>query len=120
MPARPRMGLSAIPAGDTAGLFTMTMTAAAGIAFLAAVATPARGLPLELQPAAKARQQVFAAATKPKAKEEMVDEVTAKAKAAKEPFNVLISIDKQQLTLYSGTEVIARSRVSTGTASHPT
>ena len=32
----------------------------------------------------------------------------------------MISIDKQQLTLYSGSEPIARSRVSTGTASHPT
>jgi lipoprotein-anchoring transpeptidase ErfK/SrfK len=124
------MGLSAIPSGHVAGF--MTMTAGASAALLLAVATPARGLPFDLQSAARsapvpafqqpARPQLLVTARRAKAaaKEEPVDEVVAKAKAAKQPYNVVISIEKQQLTLYSGTEVIARSRVSTGTASHPT
>ena len=34
--------------------------------------------------------------------------------------NIVISLDKQRLTVYSGTEAIAHTRVSTGTAGHPT
>ncbi len=45
------------------------------------------------------------------------DEILAKGKG---PWSVLISIDKQQLTLYSGDQPVAHSKVSTGTASHPT
>jgi lipoprotein-anchoring transpeptidase ErfK/SrfK len=36
------------------------------------------------------------------------------ADKAKGPLRILISLDKQQLTLYAGDEVIARSRVSSG------
>ena len=36
------------------------------------------------------------------------------------PLHIIISLDRQQLTLYSNGEPIAHSRVSTGTRSHPT
>ena len=36
------------------------------------------------------------------------------------PLHIVISIDRQELTLYSDGEPIARSRVSTGTSGHPT
>ena len=45
------------------------------------------------------------------------NDILAKGKG---PWSVYILIDKQQLTLYSGSQPIAHSRVSTGTASHPT
>ena len=51
---------------------------------------------------------------KPKA---ATDEVAARAKGV---LSVIISIDKQQLTLYSDGQPIAHSRVSTGVPSHPT
>jgi lipoprotein-anchoring transpeptidase ErfK/SrfK len=51
---------------------------------------------------------------KPKA---ATDDVAARAKGV---LSVIISIDKQQLTLYSDGQPIARSRVSTGVPSHPT
>jgi lipoprotein-anchoring transpeptidase ErfK/SrfK len=107
------------------------MATGVGVALLAAAATPARSLPLEVRPAARpeaaavpaARPTVVATAARNSnaaANKEPVDEVVTKAKAAKEPYNVIISIDKQQLTLYAGTEVIARSKVSTGVPGHPT
>jgi hypothetical protein len=52
--------------------------------------------------------------TKPKA---ATDDVAAKAKGV---LSVIISIDKQQLTLYSDGQPIAHSRVSTGVPGHPT
>ena len=45
------------------------------------------------------------------------DDVAAKAKGL---LSVVISIDKQRLTLYSDGEPIAHSRVSTGVPGHPT
>jgi lipoprotein-anchoring transpeptidase ErfK/SrfK len=36
------------------------------------------------------------------------------------PLHIIVSLDKQQLTLYSDGQPIAHSRVSTGTRSHPT
>ena len=51
---------------------------------------------------------------KPKA---ATDDVAARAKGV---LSVIISIDKQQLTLYSDGQPIAHSRVSTGVPSHPT
>jgi L,D-transpeptidase catalytic domain len=46
-----------------------------------------------------------------------MDDVAARAKGV---LSVIISIDKQQLTLYSDGHPIAHSRVSTGVPSHPT
>jgi lipoprotein-anchoring transpeptidase ErfK/SrfK len=51
---------------------------------------------------------------KPKA---ATDDVAARAKGV---LSVIISIDKQQLTLYSDGQPIAHSRVSTGVPGHPT
>jgi lipoprotein-anchoring transpeptidase ErfK/SrfK len=45
------------------------------------------------------------------------DEILAKGKG---PWSVFVSIDKQHLTLYSGDKPVAHTKVSTGTASHPT
>ncbi len=39
---------------------------------------------------------------------------------SKEPLQIVISIEKQKLTVYSGDVAVAESRVSTGTARHPT
>jgi lipoprotein-anchoring transpeptidase ErfK/SrfK len=119
-----------LSASDSAGFLTAAMATAAGVALLAATITPARSLPLDMRPAARPQATTAPATARPlvvanssRAKvvaKEPVDEVVAKAKAAKDPYNVIISIDKQQLTLYAGTEVIARSKVSTGVPGHPT
>jgi len=42
------------------------------------------------------------------------------AARASGPLHIIISIDRQQLTLYSNGDPIAHARVSTGTRSHPT
>src|SRR5262245_34201580 len=66
----------------------------------------------------KANRLVVASREKspPKAKAS-TDDVAAKAKGL---LSVVISIDKQRLTLYSDGEPIAHSRVSTGVPGHPT
>jgi lipoprotein-anchoring transpeptidase ErfK/SrfK len=46
-------------------------------------------------------------------------DLAAKAKG-KGPLRILISLDKQQLTVYAGDEVIAHSRVSSGQRGHST
>ena len=125
---RPRLGHLTVSAGNSAGFLTAALATGAAVALLAA-ATPARSAPLDLWPAARsqaspaasARPMVVATTTRSKvAAKEPEDELAAKAKANKLPYNVVISLEKQQLTLYAGTEVIARSRVSTGTAGHTT
>ena len=45
------------------------------------------------------------------------DDILAKGNG---PWSVFVSIDKQHLTLYSGDKPVAHTKVSTGTASHPT
>jgi lipoprotein-anchoring transpeptidase ErfK/SrfK len=138
---RPRMGHLTVSVDDSAvsgpGAFLAAALATGVAAALLVAATPARSAPLDPWPAARPHAQHSTATARPigaatarplvvataRAKDKAVvheDEVTARAKAAKAPFNVLISLEKQQLTLYSGTEVIARSRVSTGTAGHTT
>jgi lipoprotein-anchoring transpeptidase ErfK/SrfK len=104
----------------------LAMTASA--ALLAGLATSAEALPFNLQPQAAPQPQagrqaaprgtVLAARDKAPAKaKQAADDVAAKAKGV---LTVVISIDKQRLTLYSDGQPIAQSRVSTGTASHPT
>ena len=95
-------------------------------------ATPATALTLQptTQPQAQdtraaavrpASGQRFASAARAKDKEKAAKDATADLLAkAKDPYNIIISIDRQQLTLYSGEQVIARSSVSTGTPGHPT
>src|SRR5215471_13068762 len=70
----------------------------AGAALLTGLATPAEALPFDQQPMAP-RQ--------------------AKAKA-RGVLALVVSIDKQQVTLYSDGRPIAHSRVSTGVPGHPT
>jgi lipoprotein-anchoring transpeptidase ErfK/SrfK len=91
----------------------LAMTASA--ALLAGLAS-ANALPLNQQ-----RPQAFYPSGKPNglvvAAREKPSDVAAKAKGV---LSVIISIDKQQLTLYSDGQPIAHSRVSTGVPSHPT
>jgi lipoprotein-anchoring transpeptidase ErfK/SrfK len=55
--------------------------------------------------------------TKDKAEEAAKADVASKAKGV---LTVVVSLDKQRLTLYSDGQPVAQSRVSTGTASYPT
>ena len=101
------------------------MTASAA---LLAGLTSANALPLNVQPAAaqseagrtvvKPNRLVVASREKSPAKAKAsTDDVAAKAKGL---LSVVISIDKQRLTLYSDGQPIAHSRVSTGVPGHPT
>jgi lipoprotein-anchoring transpeptidase ErfK/SrfK len=92
----------------------------ASVALLAGLATPAHAFPFDVKPRPAAqpmtKNMVVAAREKPAAaaKEEPL---SAKAKGL---LTVIISIDKQQLTLYSDGVPVTTSRVSTGTPGHPT
>ncbi|MGA6965902.1 MAG: hypothetical protein WBZ51_20100, partial [Xanthobacteraceae bacterium] len=102
------------------------MLAVIGFALAAGGAGPAAALTLlpTTQPQAQdtraaavrpAPGQRFASAAraKDKDKEKAAKDATADLLAkAKDPYNIIISIDRQQLTLYSGEQVIARSSVS--------
>jgi lipoprotein-anchoring transpeptidase ErfK/SrfK len=101
------------------------MTASA--ALLAGLSS-ASALPLNVAPAApqaeagrsvvKANRLTVASREKSPAKAKAnTDDVAAKAKGL---LSVIISIDKQRLTLYSDGQPIAYSRVSTGVPGHPT
>jgi lipoprotein-anchoring transpeptidase ErfK/SrfK len=103
----------------------LVMTASA--ALLAGLAS-ADALPLDqqwpmqqsqgLRPAAKPNSSVVASREKHPAKAKPgAEDVATKAKGV---LSVVISIDRQQLTLYSDGHPIARSRVSTGVPGHPT
>jgi lipoprotein-anchoring transpeptidase ErfK/SrfK len=120
------------------------MTAGAGIVLLAGLATPAAAFgwrsfapaPEISQPNQWERPARTIRTTPRKAKPAPATEVgateqPAKAKQTaatttelpakvKETLQIVVSLDRQQLTLYSGSQPIAHSRVSTGTASHPT
>src|SRR6185369_7988447 len=103
----------------------LAMTASA--ALLVGLAGSANAVPFNVQPGAapqpdavrpaRAKATVLAsrdkAATKPKESED----VAARAKGV---LTVVVSISKQQLTLYSDGHPIAHSRVSTGVPGHPT
>jgi len=103
----------------------LAMTASA--ALLAGLAS-ANALSLNVQAAAaqseagrtvvKPNRLVVASREKSPAKAKAsTDDVAAKAKGL---LSVVISIDKQRLTLYSDGQPIAHSRVSTGVPGHPT
>ena len=141
-PLRPRMGHALI--SRNVGLLSAAVTAGAGIALLAGLSTPAAAVPFgwwsappqasqpryyqprQARPSRSARSPsaTTTRSEEPAVKKEKKPATTETAEAlpakAKEPLQVVISIDKQQLTLYSGSQPIAHSRVSTGTASHPT
>ena len=74
--------------------------------------------PQRLRSVAKPNGLVVATREKHPAKAKSgAEDVAAKAKGV---LSVIISIDRQQLTLYSDGQPIARSRVSTGVPGHPT
>ena len=116
---RPNAGRSAY-FRNRESLLAMTASAA-----LLAGLTSASALPLNVQPqyeagrpVVKANRLAVASREKSPAKAKAnTDDVAAKAKGL---LSVIISIDKQQLTLYSDGQPIARSRVSTGVPGHPT
>jgi lipoprotein-anchoring transpeptidase ErfK/SrfK len=115
------------------------LAAVVGIAALTALAKPASALPGwfgdsrsfaappsdtarpqgNVQRAPRAQSPAARAGGKPTlAKTDAA--VTALAAKAKGPLHIIVSLDKQQLTLYADGEVIARSRVSTGARGHGT
>ena len=97
----------------------------AGAALLTGVATPAEALPFDPQPTApsqagrqvKAKATVLAARDKTAAKPKESEDIAAKARGV---LALVVSIDRQQVTLYSDGRPIAHSRVSTGVPGHPT
>jgi lipoprotein-anchoring transpeptidase ErfK/SrfK len=113
-------------------LSTTSVVAGAAFALMAGAVMPASGftsglLPVSAQSAGTqasagraAPLQRFAAANRNKEKEKAKDPSAELLAKAKDPFNIIISIDRQELTLYSGEHAIARSRVSTGTPGHAT
>jgi lipoprotein-anchoring transpeptidase ErfK/SrfK len=106
------------------------MTASAAV--LAGLAAPAQALPFNLQSTSQpmaAPPPDFARPAKPggvtapsreKTAAKEKDGAQELAPKAKGLLSVIISIDKQQLTLYSDGQPIAHSRVSTGMAGHAT
>jgi lipoprotein-anchoring transpeptidase ErfK/SrfK len=116
---RPNAGRSAY-FRNRESLLAMTASAA-----LLAGLTSANALPLNVQaqyeagrPVVKANRLAVASREKSPAKAKAsTDDVAAKAKGL---LSVIISIDKQRLTLYSDGQPIAYSRVSTGVPGHPT
>jgi len=119
---RPNAGRSAY-FRNRESLLAMTASAA-----LLAGLSSASALPLNVAPAApqaeagrlvvKPNRQLVASREKSPAKAKAnTDDVAAKAKGL---LSVIISIDKQRLTLYSDGQPIAYSRVSTGVPGHPT
>src|SRR5262245_8542379 len=105
------------------------LAAAAGAALLAGLGGPAEAYPFDLQPRAAAQPEAIrpaltrpARAVVPREKvapkeKEAADELAAKTKGV---LTVVVSLDKQHLTLYSDGHPVAHTKVSTGTASHPT
>ena len=93
------------------------------------VQRPARTLRTTPRAKAKPATATEPSAIEPSATEQAAKASTLKPKPAaaaelpakvKEPLQIVVAIDKQQLTLYSGSQPIAHSRVSTGTPGHAT
>jgi lipoprotein-anchoring transpeptidase ErfK/SrfK len=101
------------------------MTASA--ALLTGLATSANAVPLNMQPGpapqpdvarpAKPKGTALASRDKAATKPKEGEDVAARAKGV---LTVVVSISKQQLTLYSDGHPIAHSRVSTGVPGHAT
>jgi lipoprotein-anchoring transpeptidase ErfK/SrfK len=100
---------------------------------LLAFATPAQAVPFNLQPAAAplpgysrpavvrpAKPAAVTTASREKAATAAKDATPDLAARATGTLSVVISIDKQQLTLYSDGQPVAHSRVSTGQPGHAT
>jgi lipoprotein-anchoring transpeptidase ErfK/SrfK len=103
------------------------LIAASVVAIVAAAATPAAayerwGL---FGPAIQQRPEpVFAPirrlSKEAKARKYIADQVKVPEKLPPGPLQIVISIKKQQLTLYAGGQAVAHSQISTGVPGHPT
>jgi lipoprotein-anchoring transpeptidase ErfK/SrfK len=107
------------------------LTAGAAIALLAGASTNADAFPFDFSSGSQSSAPTYShtqRATPPRARKPArtkraaevplpADSFVSKAKA---PLQIIISLDKQKLTLYSGNEAIAHSRVSTGKRGHAT
>lgn len=109
----------------------LTTAMSSGLAAIVLVAaTPAGASPFDLQPrgwtqfqagpAPAPQRTAYRSRDTNKEKEKAPKEAEDIASKAKGPMSVYISIDKQALTLYSGDQPIAHSKVSTGVPGHPT
>ena len=104
-----------------------TLIAASVVAIFAAAATPAAayerwGL---FGPAIQQRREPIVAPVKrlskeAKARKYIAEQVKVPEKLPPGPLQIVISIRKQQLTLYAGGQAVAQSQVSTGVPGHPT
>ena len=119
---RPNRGHS-VYSRNREALLAMTATAA----LLTGLATSANAVPLNMQPgsaplpdaarSAKPKATVLASRDKASTKPKESEDLAARAKGV---LTVVVSISKQQLTLYSDGRPIAHSRVSTGVPGHAT
>jgi lipoprotein-anchoring transpeptidase ErfK/SrfK len=130
--------------GDVFGLGEMTvrpalsgtsMVLAASVAVLLATAAPARALEYErgflflrqpvqpvVDPRANSASPEAQRASKAARRKQFVKEAGKREaeKLPSGPLQIMISIKKQQLTLYAGGHAVAHSPVSTGVPGHPT
>ena len=118
---RPNAGRSAY-FRNRESLLAMTASAALLAGLGSADALPFNVAPAAPQaqagrPVVKPNRLVVAAREKPAKAKANADDVAAKAKGL---LSVIISLNKQRLTLYSDGQPIAYSRVSTGVPGHPT
>jgi lipoprotein-anchoring transpeptidase ErfK/SrfK len=120
---RPTVSRLALGAG--LGLAITAVSALPANAFFTLSSGPRPARPVMLAPATPAPAAVPAPSrpkpvnVRPK-KDPNAGLPNALAPKAKGPLTVVVSLDRQELTLYAGGEEIARSRVSTGKAGHST
>jgi lipoprotein-anchoring transpeptidase ErfK/SrfK len=120
------MGHSSIFASETTGFVTVALSAGIGAAMLMAVA-PANAFTFDTRQsmspygfAPNSQRLAYRSRDTKDTKEKPTKETEELVSKAKGPMSVFVSLDKQHLTLYSGDTPIAHTKVSTGTASHPT
>ncbi len=122
--------ISQRPVVGQSALFHLFLASTAGVTALVGLTVSAAALPLEPQPVAAPQRGAVQPArlarpgggiavavrdNKVAAKEN--DDLPSRARGI---HTVIVSLDKQQLTLYADGRPVAQSRVSTGTAGHPT
>ena len=104
-----------------------TLIAASVVAIFAAAATPAAayerwglfGPAIQQQPE-RIVAPVKRLSKEAKARKYIAEQIKVPEKLPPGPLQIVISIKKQQLTLYAGGQAVAHSQVSTGVPGHPT
>ena len=76
--------------------------------------------PYAMQPFPEPRASVRHRSKQEKARKYIADQIKMPEKLPPGPLQIVISIKKQQLTLYAGGQAVAHSQVSTGVPGHPT